>query len=57
MTDGVYADYLVLLTNILALAEFLLSRLEQAAGDISLYMNINKTRSHLYLKWYASKIS
>ena len=42
MTVANYADDLMLLIKTLALAEFLLHSLEQAAGGIDLYMNANK---------------
>ena len=41
MTD--YADDLALFVNITAQAEFLLHSLEQAAGAIGLFVNVNKT--------------
>ena len=43
ITDACYAHNLTLLTNTLAQAESLLHSLEQAEGNIGLYVNVNKT--------------
>ena len=43
ITDADYTDDLVLLANTPAQAKSLLHSLEQAAGGIYLYVNINKT--------------
>ena len=43
MLDADYADELMLLANIPARVKSQLHSLEQAAEDINLYMNTNKT--------------
>ena len=45
MTSANYPDDLELFTKTPTQAEFLLYRLEQAAADIILYANANKTES------------
>ena len=58
VTDIDYANDLELLSNTPAQTKFLLHSLEQAPGDIDLYMNANKTefkvlkrRSYIHCKW------
>ena len=43
MTVANYTDVLALLANIPTQAEFLLHILKQAAGNIGLHMNVDKT--------------
>ena len=45
ITDADYADYIALFANTPTQANSQLHSLEQAAGDIGLYMNANKTNN------------
>ena len=59
-----YVEDLALLVNKSVQAESLLHSLEQAANEIGLYVNANKTevicfkedKNHLYFKWQALKL-
>ena len=55
MTDTDYADDLVLLTNTSAQAKSQLHNLEQAARDIGVYVNTNKTNSCIWNKTQTSQ--
>ena len=48
MTDADYANDLALPTNTPAQAKSQLHYLEQAVGDIGLYVNTNKTGFHVF---------